>query len=312
MTHAPSTGTSGNGLGREVVPPPRVAVLGIGIMGSGIARNLLRAGLAVDVWDRSPEAAARLTGAGAIAHASPDQTVLRADVAITMLPDGPAVTSVAIDQGMLNALAAGGIWVQMGTIGVQATQQLAAKVADQRPDVWFVDAPVSGTRQPAEAGRLLILASGPEAARLALDPVFGAIGSRTLWLGEAGAGSRLKLVLNSWLAFLMEGIAESVALADILGVSHDAIREALHGSPLDAPASLMKLAKIDAGDESPDFSLRWATKDLELALTEGGERALPVAATIDRRWHELVEAGLGDADVSAAIHGLAQSAGVAR
>jgi 3-hydroxyisobutyrate dehydrogenase len=312
MTHAPSAGVSGNGLGREAVPSPRVAVLGTGIMGSGIARNLLRAGLAVDVWDRSPEAAARLTGAGAIAHASPDQTVLRADIAITMLPDGPTVSSVAIDQGMLNALSPGGIWVQMGTIGVQATQQLAAKVADQRPDVWFVDAPVSGTRQPAEAGRLLILASGPEAARLALDPVFSAIGSRTLWLGEAGAGSRLKLVLNSWLAFLMEGIAESVALADILGVSHDAIRQALHGSPLDAPVSLMKLAKIDAGDESPDFSLRWATKDVDLALTEGGERALPVAATIDRRWHELVEAGLGDADVSAAIHGLVQSAGVAK
>jgi 3-hydroxyisobutyrate dehydrogenase len=312
MTHAPSAGVSGNGLGREAIPSPRVAVLGTGIMGSGIARNLLRAGLAVDVWDRSPEAAARLTGAGAIAHASPDQTVVRADIAITMLPDGPTVSSVAIDQGMLNALSPGGIWIQMSTIGVQATEQLAAKVADQRPDVWFVDAPVSGTRQPAEAGRLLILASGPEAARLALDPVFSAIGSRTLWLGEAGAGSRLKLVLNSWLAFLMEGIAESVALADILGVSHDAIREALHGSPLDAPVSLMKLAKIDAGDESPDFSLRWATKDVDLALTEGGERAMPVAATIDRRWHELVESGLGDADVSAAIHGLVQSAGVAK
>jgi 3-hydroxyisobutyrate dehydrogenase len=148
--------------------------------------------------------------------------------------------------------------------------------------------------------------------RLALDPVFGAIGSRTLWLGEAGAGSRLKLVLNSWLAFLMEGIAESAALADVLNVSHDAVREALRGSPLEAPAALVKLAKIDAGDESPDFSLRWATKDVDLALAEGGERALPVAAMIDRRWHELVEAGLGDADVSAAIHGLVQSAGVAR
>jgi len=285
-----------------------VAVLGIGIMGSAMARNLLSAGLVVDVWDRSPEAAARLTGAGAIAHAGADQAVARADVAITMLPDLGAVTSVAIDQGMLNALPTGAIWAQMGTIGIRATQQLTAKVAEQRPDVWFVDAPVSGTRQPAEAGRLLVLASGPEAARLALDPVFGAIGSRTLWLGEAGAGSRLKLVLNSWLAFLMEGIAESAALADVLNVSHDAVREALHGSPLDAPVALMKLAKIDAGDESPDFSLRWAAKDVQLAVTEGGERALPVAATINRRWHELVEAGFADADVCATIHGLAPSA----
>jgi 3-hydroxyisobutyrate dehydrogenase len=200
----------------------------------------------------------------------------------------------------------------MGTIGIQATQQLAAKVAAQRPEVSFVDAPVSGTRQPAEAGRLLVLASGPEAARFVLDPVFGAIGTRTLWLGEAGAGSRLKLVLNNWLAFLMEGIAESVALADILDVSHDAVREALHGSMLEAPVALVKLAKIDAGDESPDFSLRWATKDIDLVLTEGGEQALPVAATIDCRWHQLVQGGLGDADVCAAIHGLGQSASVAR
>jgi 3-hydroxyisobutyrate dehydrogenase len=312
MTHAQSDDASGGGPGREAAPISRVAVLGVGIMGSAMARNLLRAGLAVDVWDRSPEAAARLTGAGAIAHAAADQAVARADVAITMLPDLAAVTSVAIDQGMLNALSTGAIWAQMGTIGVGATQHLTAKVADQRPDVSFVDAPVSGTRQPAEAGRLLILASGPEAARLALDPVFGALGSRTLWLGEAGAGSRLKLVLNSWLAFLMEGIAESAALADVLNVSHDALREALHGSPLEAPVALMKLAKIDAGDESPDFSLRWATKDVDLAVTEGGERALPVAAKIERRWQELVDAGLGNADVSVAIHGLAQSARVAR
>jgi len=311
MTHAQSGDPSG-GLGRADTPLPRVAVLGIGIMGGAMARNLLRAGLAVDVWDRSPEAAARLTGAGAIAHASPDQAVARADIAITMLPHFAAVASVAMDQGMLSALSTGAIWAQMGTIGVMATQRLTAKVADQRPDVSFVDAPVSGTRQPAEAGRLLVLASGPDAARPALEPVFSAIGSRTLWLGEAGAGSRLKLVLNGWLAFLMEGIAESAALADVLNVSHDAVREALHGSPLEAPAALMKLAKIDAGDESPDFSLRWATKDLHLALTEGGERALPIAATIDRRWSELVEAGLGEADVSAAIHGLALSAGATR
>ena len=312
MTHAQSEDAAGGRLGREAAPLPRVAVLGIGTMGSAMARNLLGAGLAVEVWDRSPEAAARLTGAGAIAHASADQAVARADVAITMLPDLAAVTSVAIDQGMLNGLPTGAIWAQMGTIGVAATQQLTAKVAGQRPDVWFVDAPVSGTRQPAEAGRLVILASGPQAARQALEPVFGALGSRTLWLGEAGAGSRLKLVLNSWLAFLMEGIAESAALADVLDVSHDALREALHGSPLEAPAALMKLAKIDAGDESPDFSLRWATKDVDLAVTEGGERALPIAVQIDRRWHELIEAGLGDADVSVASHGLAQSARVAR
>jgi len=275
-----------------------------------MARNLLRARLRVHVWDRTPARADHLTGTGAVAHPGPDVAAANADIVITMLPDGPAVTAVAVGQGMLKALRPRAIWSQMGTIGVRATEELAATVASQRPDVQFVDAPVSGTRGPAEAGELLILASGPQQARQPLEPVFGAIGSRTMWLGEAGAGSRLKLVLNAWLAFLMEGIAESVALADELDVDHAALADALHGSPLEAPVALAKLGKIDAGDETPDFALRWAAKDIDLALAEAGTTTLPVAAAISRRWHELVNAGLGQADVSAARHGLGQPASV--
>ena len=291
----------------DPTPGPRVAVLGTGTMGGAMARNLLRAGLRVDAWDRTPEVAAPLAQAGVTVHRHPNQAVAHADVVITMLSDAAAATSVAVGQGMLQALAPEAIWAQMGTIGVQATQQLAATAAGVRPDVRFVDAPVSGTRGPAEAGQLLILASGPEQARETLMPVFGAIGSKTMWLGAAGAGSRLKLVLNTWLAFLIEGIAESAALADTLGVDHQAFRDAVEGGPLGAPVALIKLAKIDAGDESPDFSLRWATKDIDLALAEVGEGTLPVAAAIYQRWKQLVEAGLGQADVSAARHGLSQA-----
>ncbi len=275
-------------------------------MGSAMARNLLRAGLRVGVWDRTAAKADRLTGAGATAHPGPDVAAANADVVITMLSDGPALTSVAVGQGMLKALRPRAIWSQMGTIGVRAIEELGDTVARQRPDLQFVDAPVSGTRGPAEAGQLLILASGPQSARQPLEPVFRAIGSRTMWLGDAGAGSRLKLVLNSWLAFLMEGIAESVALADTLGVDHAALADALRGSTLEAPVALAKLAKIDAGDETPDFALRWAAKDIDLAIAEAGTTTLPVAAAISRRWHELIDAGLGQADVSAARHGLGQ------
>lgn len=275
-------------------------------MGDAIARGLLRAGLRVGVWDRTPAKADRLTVVGATAHPGPDVAAANADVVITMLPDGPVVTSVAVGEGMLKALRPRAIWSQMGTIGVQATEELAGTVARLRPDVRFVDAPVAGTRGPAETGQLLILASGPESARQPLQPVFGAIGSRTIWLGEAGAGSRLKLVFNSWLAFLMEGIAEAAALADTLGVDHAVLADALRGSSLEAPFALAKLAKIDAGDETPDFALRWATKDIDLALAEAGTTTLPVAAAISRRWHDLVDAGLGEADVSAARHGLGQ------
>jgi 3-hydroxyisobutyrate dehydrogenase len=275
-------------------------------MGGAMAGSLLRAGLRVGVWDRTPAKADRLTVIGATAHPGPDVAAANADVVITMLPDGPAVTSVAVGEGMLKALRPRAIWSQMGTIGVQATEELAGTVARLRPDVQFVDAPVAGTRGPAEAGELLILASGPKAAQKPLQPVFGAMGSRTIWLEETGDGSRLKLVLNSWLAFLMEGIAESAALADTLGLDHAVLADALRGSSLEAPFALAKLAKIDAGDETPDFALRWATKDIDLALAEAGTTTLPVAAAISRRWHDLVDAGLGEADVSAARHGLGQ------
>ena len=287
---------------------PRVAVLGTGLMGCGMARTLLRAGMRTDVWDRTPERTARLTADRAIAHATPAEAVAGADVVITMLPDGPAVMEVVIEQGTLQALKPQAVLAQMSTIGVQETAQLAAIVARKRSDIYFVDAPVSGTRQPAESGQLLILASGPDGARVLLGPVFDAIGLRTLWLGPAGSGSRLKMVLNIWLAFLMEGIAESVALADTLDVDHLALRDVLLGSPLDVPAARAKFAKLDAGDESPEFALRLATKDIDLALAESGEQTLPVAAAITRRWHELVSAGLGEADVIAARHGLGQQA----
>jgi 3-hydroxyisobutyrate dehydrogenase len=191
---------------------PRVAVLGTGTMGAAMALNLLRAGLAVDVWNRTPDRTAPLTDVGASAHLLPAEAVADADVVLTMLSDAATVSSVALGKGMLASLRPGAVWVQMGAIGPLATDELAAAASIRRPDVLFVDAPVSGTRGPAEAGELQILASGPDQARALLEPVFAAIGSTTRWLGPAGAGSRLKLVLNTWLAFLVEGIAETAAL----------------------------------------------------------------------------------------------------
>src|SRR5262249_36584342 len=155
---------------------PRVAVLGLGIMGTGMARSLLRAGLPVDVWNRTPERAADVAVRGAVAHADPAGAVADAGVVITMLADATAVRSGGRDQGMLEGLRPGAIWAKMGTIGVATTEELAAVTAERRPDVAFVDAPVSGSRGPAEAGELAILAAGPEGVRAALEPVFGAVG----------------------------------------------------------------------------------------------------------------------------------------
>jgi 3-hydroxyisobutyrate dehydrogenase len=282
----------------------RVAVLGLGTMGAGMAGSLLRAGLPVDVWNRTPERAAALAEAGAVAHADPADAVAHAAVVITMLSDAAATRSVALDGGMLAAIAPGAVWAQMGTIGVAATEELAAIVAAQRPEVMFVDAPVSGTRGPAEAGELFILASGPEAAKPLVDPAFGAVGRTTRWLGAAGAGSRLKLVWNTWLMFLIEGAAEVRALAEAVGVDRSEVLDLLGSGRLASPVAAGKARKMDSGDDSPDFALEWAVKDLSLALDAAPGRSLDVLAALRDRWQRLVEQGFGSRDLSAARHGL--------
>lgn len=281
----------------------RVAVLGAGTMGGGMAHSLLRAGFPVDVWNRTPEPAAQLAADGATAHEDPGDAVRHADVVITMIADAAAVNQVAFEFGMLESMRPGAAWSQMSTIGVGASEELAARVGKERPDVYFADAPVSGTRGPAENGQLLILASGPDAAKPLLEPVYEALGRETKWLGPAGAGSRLKLVMNSWLVILVEGAAEIMALADSFGVDRQQVADFLSAGNLANPAAAAKFAKMDAGDDTPDFSLQWALKDIRLAMDDSGRR-LPALDTVRDRWSALVDQGLGDRDVAAARHGL--------
>ena len=232
-----------------------VAVIGAGIMGSAMARNLAAAGLDTQVWDRSPAASAALADAGAAAASAPD-AVRDADVVITMLPTAAAVESVIFDGGVAAAFAEGSVWAQMGTIGVQATLGFRDRLAAVRPGVTYVDAPVSGSKGPAEQGQLLILASGPETAASPLRPVFDAIGRKTVWLGKVGQGSIVKLVVNAYLSILIEGVAETMELADRLGISHQQLADVIEGGPLDAPLAGAKLHKMDHGDYAPEF--RWS------------------------------------------------------
>jgi len=278
----------------------RVAVLGTGIMGSAMARNLLAAGLPTTVWDRSQETADRLAALGAVAAPSPAEAVREARAVITMLPTADVVESVVFDGHVAEAFAPGAVWAQMGTIGLDATARIAGRLARLRPDVAFVDAPVSGSKGPAESGQLLILASGPDIARSALEGPFAAIGRATVWLGEAGQGSRLKLVVNAYMSTLIEGVAEAIELAGRLGVSTGMLDQAIEGGPLDAPIADAKLHKIERGDFAPEFPLEWALKDVDLALEAAGGDALPLLSALSRQWHAAVEAGHGRQDVSAA------------
>ena len=282
-----------------------VAVIGAGIMGSAMARNLAAAGLTTRVWDRTASATGPLADAGAVVAASARDAVRDAGVVITMLPTADAVESVIFDGQVAEAFADGCVWAQMGTIGVEATLRIRDQLAAQRPGVMFVDAPVSGSKGPAEQGQLLILASGPAAAADAVGPVFDVIGRKTVWLGEAGRGSQMKLVVNAYLSILIEGVAETMELADRLGIGHQQLAEVIEGGPLDAPLADAKFHKIDRGDFAAEFPLEWALKDVDLVIDAAGGQALPLLAALSGQWHAAVAAGYGRQDISAARLALA-------
>ncbi|PWU45303.1 hypothetical protein DLE60_19090 [Micromonospora globispora] len=282
----------------------RVAVLGLGGMGRPMATNLVRAGLPTFVWNRSPERAREIGEHGAEVADTPADAVRRADVVITMVTDADAVLSIATDQGMLAAMPQGAIWAQMSTIGVAGTERLARLVSEQRPDVVLLDAPVAGSRGPAEQGKLVILASGPDEARDRISPLFDVLGQRTAWVGPVGAGSRIKLVNNLLLAFIAEGLAESIALGQSLGLDRQAVLNAFQGSPLVAPWAAEKLQRIGQSDYSPQYPLSLALKDVDLALEGVEADRFPVADSLAAQWRWVVERGLGGEDVTVVTRAL--------
>jgi 3-hydroxyisobutyrate dehydrogenase len=221
-------------------------------------------------------------------------------VVITMLPTADVVDSVIFDGGVADAFADGCVWAQMGTIGVDATLGMRDRLAAQRPGVMFVDAPVSGSRGPAQQGELLILASGPTAAADLVRPVFDLLGRKTVWLGEAGKGSQMKLVVNAYMSILIEGVAETMELADRLDIGHRQLAEVIEGGPLDAPIAGAKFHKMDRQDFAAEFPLEWALKDVDLAIGAARDDTPPLLAALSEQWHAAVAAGYGRQDISAA------------
>ncbi len=282
--------------------PTTVAVLGLGTMGLPIAVNVRDAGLPTVVWNRTPRPERALDGLDVARTAA--EAVARAEIVVTMVSDAAAVLAIARDEGVLAALAPGAVWVQMSTIGVAGTARLLEHLAAERPDVVLVDAPVSGSEEPARNGTLTILASGPESERARLEPLFDAVGRRTVWVGEAGAGSRMKLVLNSWLALATEAVASSLSLAHRLGLETGLVLEALDGSPLVSGWQAAKLRRIAADDFSAQFALSLALKDVHLAVDAAGRGALPTLDALAGQWQRAVDGGYGDQDLTVVLAAL--------
>jgi 3-hydroxyisobutyrate dehydrogenase len=238
----------------------RVGLLGVGLMGSAMAHRLLDQGIEVAAWNRNPERVISLEERGARRADQPTEVVLGSDVVITMLPTAPIVLDVV--EPLLEDWPEETIWLQMSSVGASEADQLV-DVA-RAHGVTLVDAPVSGSTHPAEEGELTILASGPDSARAPVEPVFEALGSRVLWVGEAGMGSRLKMAANHWMIAMTAALAESMHLCEAMGLDQQQFVELLDGGPLGSAYGLLKLEEMRAHDYPVGFPVRLALKDLEL------------------------------------------------
>jgi 3-hydroxyisobutyrate dehydrogenase len=275
---------------------PTVALLGTGTMGAGMARNIAQAGLPLRVWNRTPEKAEGL-GDVATVSASAAEAVGGADIVVTMLFDADSVSATIADAA--GSLREGAVWLQTSTVGIAGTERLLQQARDL--GVTYVDAPVLGTKKPAEDGALVVLASGPDDARSRVQPVLDAVSGRTIWVGEAGTGTRLKLAANAWVFTVVEGIAESLALCRELGVDPQLFLEAVKGGALDAPYVQVKGAAMLADQLEPAFALTGALKDAELILAAAEEAGLDLALLPGIRDHfaRAVRDGHGDLDMAA-------------
>ncbi|OXY95772.1 NAD(P)-dependent oxidoreductase [Streptomyces diastatochromogenes] len=279
-----------------------VSVLGTGIMGAAMARNLARAGHEVRAWNRTREKAEPLAADGIRVTDTPTEAVEGADVVLTMLYDGNAVLEVMRESAP--ALRTGAVWAQCTTAGIELVADLAAFAREH--GLVFYDAPVLGTRQPAEAGQLTVLAAGPEEGRETVTPVFDAVGAKTVWTGAdgaAGSASRLKLVANSWVLAATAAAGEVLALSQALGVDPQDFFDLIQGGPLDMGYLRAKSALVLDGKLTPaSFAVATAAKDARL-IVEAGERngvRLDVAAATAERLARAAAQGHADEDMVAA------------
>lgn len=265
-----------------------------------MARSLLRAGIAVHAWNRTPDRARPLAEDGARIAGSPAEAVAGADVVITMAYDGAAVLQVMAEAAP--ACSPGTIWLQSATIGLAATAQAAALAEGAALEM--LDAPALGTRQPAEQGTLVMLVGGPRALQARVQPVLEAISTRTVWAGELpGQGMALKLACNAWIATITAATAQSLTVASGLAIDPRLFLEAISGGPSDCAYAHLKGEQMLAGDFTPSFGLDGAGKDVGL-ITEAAGRAgvdTTLLSALGRLYRSASELGYGEQDLSAVI-----------
>ncbi len=277
-----------------------IGFIGLGIMGTPMAANLIKAGFRLTVWNRTPEKCVPLTELGAAQAASPRQVVEASDVTIAMLADPAAAEAVCRgDEGVVAGIKPGKGYVDMSTVAPETAQSVAKAVCGAGG--LFLEAPVSGSKKPAEDGTLVILAAGDRPLFDQAQPALAAMGKKILFLGEVGQGARMKLVANMVMGGMMTMLCEGLTLGARAGLESADILDVLDAGAMSNPMFRLKGPQIVQDTFPPAFPLKHMQKDLRLALNLGNQlgQALHTTASANELFKTALGMGLGDSDFAA-------------
>ncbi|HEV2224010.1 MAG TPA: NAD(P)-dependent oxidoreductase [Candidatus Acidoferrales bacterium] len=281
---------------------PRVAILGLGLMGTGMASRLLSEGFPVAVYNRSREKAQALAANGAIVASSPREAAASARVVISMVADDSASRAVWLgENGALTGAASGTLLIESSTLTTAWVRELAAAAARQKCE--FLDAPVTGTKPHAASGQLLFLVGGSAEALEVARPVLAALGRDVVHLGPTGSGAVMKLVNNFLCGVQAASFAEAMALVEASGLDREQAAKILGNGAPGSPLIKTIWARAAIGDLTPNFALRLMPKDLRYSLEEAKQRglALKTAVPAIEVFEDAVNQGYGDQDFAAVI-----------
>lgn len=276
--------------------------VGLGIMGAPMARNLVRAGFDVTVWNRSSEKCAELEKAGAHVAKSPREVAERVDITFAMLADPHAAEQVALGHGgVLEGIRKGCGYVDMSTVDPGTSKRISEKLISA--GARYLEAPVSGSKKPAEDGTLVILSAGDRTLHDEALPCFEKMGKKIVYLGETGNGAKMKLVVNMIMGTMITAFSEGLALAAKSGLSSQDLLEVLDAGAMSNPMFRMKGELMTKGEFSPAFPLKHMQKDLRLALQLGDDMKQPLmaSAAANEVFKRAKEMGLSDDDFSAVV-----------
>jgi 3-hydroxyisobutyrate dehydrogenase len=278
---------------------PKIAVLGLGLMGSGMAARLLGKGYAVTVFNRSPGKTEPLRQQGATVASTPRQAAAGANAIISMLADDPAARAVWLGpDGAASGADRGALWIESSTISVDWIRELSKAAGEHGCEL--LDAPVTGSKAAAAAGELVYLVGGSSAALESARPILGAMSREIIYLGPSGSGALMKLINNFVCGVQAVALAEAVALIERSGLDRPkAVGVLANGAP-GSPLVKMISARMMAGDYTPNFMLHLIAKDLRYALQQAGG-GMDVAAAALRTFEKAAQAGYGDKDFSSVV-----------